>query len=590
MTGRTCQLCGKPLSRFTVGSGGDFCSREHRNQFRLRLGMDRLLEANKVASLMRRRENAKTIPAAQLASDCKVLPRVSPHLRLPVRTVAFHSLRPSPAALESIGLSSTARKLLSPRAAVTPPWSAARRLESTNNFTGGQPRPLLRPGTRQFPVKLAAAGTVALRFAGSRTVQRRHEPANLGRSAARTRIGGNGIQLRALPLPASRRYAEPQPPRGLGNFAERGRELRVSGGVGFRLPGARLASFTFTAPSTTALAGTTRPRAMSVAARPQDAQVQNAVIELPVRGLFGPRPPSGSNVVTFRWPVAMAPNGRIPRRGAETARHCGIAWNPADPAFPPVRLTDGGAHLRPSADPAPIAATPKPWGIQSVHRLTLVTFQPPDTPFECSPTALHGSLVSGMQFGAPSARKPDSSSAPPLEEHFNAGLHRWLGGIEDWKLDAAGVRIGSLALFSPSLEMTDYQLEFLARIENRGVTWLFRMANFNDYFRATFAVAPGGGYEFRRSAVIGGVAEPPISKPVTMASSVRAARTAVTVSTRVAANEFSVSIEGQAIDTWTDSRLASGGIGFVGAPDDRARLYWVKVLPAGQLNKEYSKS
>jgi aspartate oxidase len=62
------------------------------------------------------------------------------------------------------------------------------------------------------------------------------------------------------------------------------------------------------------------------------------------------------------------------------------------------------------------------------------------------------------------------------------------------------------------------------------------------------------------------------------------------VSTRVAANEFSVSIEGQAIDTWTDSRLASGGIGFVGAPDDRARLYWVKVLPAGQLNKEYSKS
>jgi len=42
MNGRTCQLCGKPLSRFTVGSGGDFCSREHRNQYRLRAGMDRL--------------------------------------------------------------------------------------------------------------------------------------------------------------------------------------------------------------------------------------------------------------------------------------------------------------------------------------------------------------------------------------------------------------------------------------------------------------------------------------------------------------------------------------------------------------------
>src|SRR5271157_1741792 len=98
MNGRTCQLCGKALSRFTVGSGGDFCSREHRNQFRLRLGMDRLMEANKVASLMRRRENAKTIPAAQLARDSKVSPRVAPLARMPVRRLdvgPLHQLRAS---------------------------------------------------------------------------------------------------------------------------------------------------------------------------------------------------------------------------------------------------------------------------------------------------------------------------------------------------------------------------------------------------------------------------------------------------------------------------------------------------------------
>src|ERR1017187_1736170 len=99
MNGRTCQLCGKALSRFTGGSGGDFCSREHRNQFRLRLGMDRLLEANKVASLMRRRENAKAIPAAQLASDCATSPRPAGHMRVPMRQPDVHSLLPSPAAL-----------------------------------------------------------------------------------------------------------------------------------------------------------------------------------------------------------------------------------------------------------------------------------------------------------------------------------------------------------------------------------------------------------------------------------------------------------------------------------------------------------
>src|SRR5215467_10973842 len=66
MNARTCQLCGKPLSRLRVGSDGDFCSKEHRNQFRLRAGMDRLVEVNKVANLMRRRESAKQIPPGTL--------------------------------------------------------------------------------------------------------------------------------------------------------------------------------------------------------------------------------------------------------------------------------------------------------------------------------------------------------------------------------------------------------------------------------------------------------------------------------------------------------------------------------------------
>src|SRR5689334_10550610 len=66
MNARTCQLCGKPLSRLRVGSDGDFCSKEHRNQYRLRAGMDRLVEVNKVASLMRRREAARQIPNQSL--------------------------------------------------------------------------------------------------------------------------------------------------------------------------------------------------------------------------------------------------------------------------------------------------------------------------------------------------------------------------------------------------------------------------------------------------------------------------------------------------------------------------------------------
>jgi hypothetical protein len=191
-------------------------------------------------------------------------------------------------------------------------------------------------------------------------------------------------------------------------------------------------------------------------------------------------------------------------------------------------------------------------------------------------------------FGAAPVRKVEAAPAT-LEEHFDGGLHNWVGGAGDWKVDVAGVRAASLALYSPSLEMPGYLLEFLTRIELRGVTWVFRAANLNDYYKANLVVAPGGGYEFRRYAVIGGQAEAATVRPVPPASPAPTGKTAVTLRTRVAGNEFTVSLDGQVIDTWTDARLPAGGIGFVGAPAERARLYWVKVTPIGHLSKEYSK-
>jgi hypothetical protein len=61
MSARTCHLCGKTLSRMRVGTDGEFCSREHRNQYRLRRSMDQLQEANVMASLLRRREQFKSL-------------------------------------------------------------------------------------------------------------------------------------------------------------------------------------------------------------------------------------------------------------------------------------------------------------------------------------------------------------------------------------------------------------------------------------------------------------------------------------------------------------------------------------------------
>src|SRR5690349_11234782 len=66
MPAKSCLLCGKPLSRIWAGTGEDFCSREHRNQYRLRRGMERLSEANQIATVMRRREQPKQIAVEEL--------------------------------------------------------------------------------------------------------------------------------------------------------------------------------------------------------------------------------------------------------------------------------------------------------------------------------------------------------------------------------------------------------------------------------------------------------------------------------------------------------------------------------------------
>jgi hypothetical protein len=583
MNGRTCQLCGKPLSRFSLGSGGDFCSREHRNQFRLREGMDRLEEANKVASLMRRRENAKTIPAAQLSSDSKGVPRVAPHMPVPVSHAPIRSFGHRTAGLETPGMAARCCGLLAPLPPPVPILSAARGPEPAGGFRDRPASLLPRPITESFPVAIAQAGTVIRRLRGSGAGEHKRDAAELGPRLHPTHT----VQVRPLPSPAKNCHAA-QPPRRLINCADRGRELRVSGGIGFRLPARRIRTVLFSAPRTEPLVRSTRLRDMPAAAKPgKGGGATLAVMRITIRNLFGPAPPKQQSTIEFHWPDTMAASG-LTHRPAGEKRTCEVSWLAPDPCPPELRLQSGIVRLRLPAESVHSIPPPRPNAIQAARRLTLVAFQPQEKPFEWAPTALHGTLVSDMHFGAAPVRKVDAAPAT-LEEHFENGLQNWLGGTADWKVDVAGVRPGSLALFTPSLDAHDYALEFLTRIEKQGVTWVFRAANFNDYFQATLAAAPGGGYELSRSAVIGGSPEAATVRSVPAAPPARAGKTAVTLRTRAAGGDFTISLDGQVIDSWADSRLPAGGIGFMGVPEDRTRLYWVKVLPAGNVNKEHSK-
>jgi hypothetical protein len=155
--------------------------------------------------------------------------------------------------------------------------------------------------------------------------------------------------------------------------------------------------------------------------------------------------------------------------------------------------------------------------------------------------------------------------------------------VSDWKVDVAGVRTGSLALYLPTLEMSDYDLEFLARIDTRSVNWVVRAVGRDSYLRCTVSAVEGGKLEFSRAVTQNGVSEAAVAASQRVAGK---PRTAMTVRMSVAGPVFSVSIDGKTIESWVDDRLATGGVGFMGMPDDRARLYWVRVQSPASPNKE----
>jgi hypothetical protein len=173
-----------------------------------------------------------------------------------------------------------------------------------------------------------------------------------------------------------------------------------------------------------------------------------------------------------------------------------------------------------------------------------------------------------------------------IEEHFESGWGNWVGGMKGWKVDVAGVRTGPLALYVPTLELIDYELEFLARIDTRSLNWVVRAAGLDEYLRCTLTAIPGGELEFSRCAVVAGVAQAPVTAPQRLPGK---PRSAMTVGTSVSGDSFTVSVDGHSIDSWDDHRFPMGGIGFTAAPDDPARLYWVRLSSTELTAKEYRK-
>ena len=167
-----------------------------------------------------------------------------------------------------------------------------------------------------------------------------------------------------------------------------------------------------------------------------------------------------------------------------------------------------------------------------------------------------------------------------LSDRFRAGLDVWSAGTNSasWTYTpAASNRRSRVALYRPSLALTDYRVEFLAQVDRKSVGWVVRAQNFQNFYALDLRVVKSGRrpmLSLVRYPVVEGREGRRVEVPVPF-------RLQNNVPYRIAMDvkgrQFAASIDGQEIDSWSEDTLSAGGVGLLSEAGAHARVFWVKV-------------
>jgi hypothetical protein len=172
-------------------------------------------------------------------------------------------------------------------------------------------------------------------------------------------------------------------------------------------------------------------------------------------------------------------------------------------------------------------------------------------------------------------------AAIELSDDFRSGLSGWEGKGDwsrSWSYDKAGLaRVGGLALLSSSMELADYQFEFLGQIEKKGIAWVYRAEDSDNYYVSKIVIVRPGplpGAAIVRYAVVNGKEGPHTQLPLPM---LVYNDTVFRVRMVLQGSGFTTFIQGQVVDFWSDERFQHGGIGFFNSKGEQSLLRWVIV-------------
>jgi len=196
--------------------------------------------------------------------------------------------------------------------------------------------------------------------------------------------------------------------------------------------------------------------------------------------------------------------------------------------------------------------------------------------------ALYGLLAGPLTQGWQRAHRAVlDRAAVAFREDFRTGLDDWMvrgGARPSWTSDAAGfVHPASLALYRPSLGMTDYQMQFVGTIDKKDLSWVVRAADFNNYYAVHLTVLKPGPVPVigvARYAVINGKTQNQVTTPLLMSAR---SDTVYRVSLDVRGDHFALSVQDQPVDSWSEPKLRQGGIGFFSEPDAGSRVAGLQI-------------
>jgi hypothetical protein len=171
-------------------------------------------------------------------------------------------------------------------------------------------------------------------------------------------------------------------------------------------------------------------------------------------------------------------------------------------------------------------------------------------------------------------------AAVELQDDFRSGLEQWQARGElssAWAYDGTGfVRPGALAIYRPSINLKDYRLEFLAQVEQHAIGVAFRIQDWRNYYVVKILSITGAHptIDIVRYRVVAGREVERVSKSIpTPLRNISMRRVLLDVH----GSEFTLMIEGQFADYWSDDKYSAGGIGFFCGKGERARVRWVQV-------------